>query len=379
MRFLYAICPLVLLCAACRPAAVMQLTAEALPAIAPQTDYGKGVSAAAAGEIDGVLLIAGGANFPGIPAAEGGSKRFYDDIFILPEGAREWSRAGLLPEASAYGAVFQLGDRIVVAGGANESGSLSGVVELTMVESHCGDECCDGLDGIFVVVSSMPPLPVAIEQAAAAHDGRMLYIAGGLSGGVPSTGVYRCDMESPSRVWEKIAELPEPMVQPVAALFGGRLWVWGGFDPVRKEACDYGYSYCGGQWRRVAGLPDGGTAVGSAAVQDAEGRLWIAGGVNREIFNGALNLDAGSVAEYQSQPVEWYRFRRQMIFFDCESESWHTAGESAAAARAGAAVVLSRRHGAVILNGELKPGIRSAEVNALQIAELNGTMMRSIR
>ena len=43
-----------------------------LPAIAPGTDYGLGVSALAAGEIDGTLIVAGGANFPDTPAAEGG-------------------------------------------------------------------------------------------------------------------------------------------------------------------------------------------------------------------------------------------------------------------------------------------------------------------
>lgn len=340
-------------------------TAEPLPAIAPSTDYGKGVSALAAGKIDDTFLVAGGANFPDTPAAEGGAKRFYDEIFILGEG--EWLPAGRLSQPTAYGASFALANRMVIAGGANAEGSVDAVVQITLSKSGC-DGDCDGLNGTFVIISELPPLPLPLEQAAAAREGSVLCVAGGLSNGVPSKGVYCCDLAE-GGVWSKTGELPEAMVQPIAALFGGTLYVWGGFDPVKKEAADYGYRLQEGRWVRIAGLPDGGTATGATAVQDAEGRMWVAGGVNREIFNRALNLAPEQNAEYLSQPVERYRFRRTLYCFDPATERWTSAGEYDETARAGAALVADRDGKLAIINGELKPGIRSSESAVINVSK----------
>lgn len=343
-----------------------QLTVQPLPAIAPASDYGKGVSAAAAGEIGGTLLIAGGANFPDTPAAEGGSKRFYDEIYALAEGASEWELAGSLPHPAAYGAAFVLDDCIIMAGGANAGGTLQDVFRLS-VNSCAFNSETDSQDGTLATVTPLSSLPVPVEQAGFAQNGKKLYIAGGLTNGVSSLGVYSCDMGADGE-WRMMTELPEAMVQPIAAVTERFLYVWGGFDPAKKEAANYGFRFDMQErvWNRTKGLPDGGTAVGAAAVQDSDGTMWVAGGVNREIFNAALNQPAEKSAEYLSQPVEYYRFRQQIFRFDTVSERWSAVGETPAAARAGAAVVLSPTYGFTILNGEQKPGIRSAEINSIR-------------
>ena len=335
-----------------------------LPAIAPSTDYGKGVSALAAGEIGGVMTVAGGANFPDTPAAEGGKKRFYDDIFVL--GEEGWTKAGTLPHPVAYGAAYAFDDRIIIAGGADVGSSSADVFEIRLSVSNCCNDDCDGLNGTLAIVTPMARLPLPVEQAAAAKEGSRLYLAGGLSDGTPSLGVYTIDTEHDGE-WAKIAELPEPMVQPIAAVYGDRLYVWGGFDPAKKRAADYGFRYCDGEWRRIAGLPDGGTAVGSTAVQDENGMMLVVGGVNREVFDNALAMPAEKSREYLSQPVEYYRFRSEIYIFDPETESWSAPIVStSAAARAGAAAVLSKTHGIVIIDGEAKPGIRSTDITAIE-------------
>ncbi|EKC80098.1 sialidase, partial [human gut metagenome] len=79
----------------------------ALPEIGPaDAGFAQGVSALCAGEVSGVLIAAGGANFAGTPAAEGGAKCFYDGIWMLrglKEGKPAWREAGRLPEPMAYG------------------------------------------------------------------------------------------------------------------------------------------------------------------------------------------------------------------------------------------------------------------------------------
>ena len=66
----------------------------------------QGVAASFAGSHDGLLLVAGGCNFPDTPAAEGGSKKFYADIYALNLTANDakWQKVGQLPKALAYGA-----------------------------------------------------------------------------------------------------------------------------------------------------------------------------------------------------------------------------------------------------------------------------------
>ena len=59
-----------------------------------------GVSAPFAGIHNGVLIVAGGCNFPDKPVTEGGAKRYYSEIFVLlPEGWKEIDR--LVPSPTA--------------------------------------------------------------------------------------------------------------------------------------------------------------------------------------------------------------------------------------------------------------------------------------
>lgn len=326
----------------------------ALPEIGPaDAGFAQGVSALCAGEVSGVLIAAGGANFAGTPAAEGGAKCFYDGIWMLrglKEGKPAWREAGRLPEPMAYGMAWQLPGELVIAGGANASGSLRRVLSLRP-------------RGGKVVVRQLPDLPFAVEQGAAASDGGVLYLAGGLADGKPSCEVLACDVRSGERVWRRLPPLPEPFVQPVAFASAGRLYVWGGFDPVGRRVADYGYCCdpATGRWERIAGLPDGGTMTGAAGAVLADGRLLVAGGVDRGVFSGALALDPARQRAYLSQPPAAYRFRSALWLFDPVSATWSKAGVSGRAARAGAALAAVGGD-VVMLGGETRPGIRTPQV-----------------
>lgn len=339
---------LALLAAAC-DGARQNVAWEPLPAIAPGTPYGQGVSALYAAEAGGTLLAAGGANFPERPAAEGGAKRFYDEIWLLRPGADAWLAAGRLPRPAAYGATYGLGDGMIAAGGANAEGTLDAVWRLRP-------------EGAGVRIDTLPALPAAVEQAAAARDEKRLYLAGGLTDGVPSTAVYACDAADDALVWHLVARLPRPMVQPVAAAYEGRLYVWGGYDPAAREALGGGYRLdtATGSWQPIDGVPDGGTLTGAAAATLPSGQLVVAGGVDRAVFTAALRLRPVETAEYLRQPAEAYRFRRTLWLFDPATERWRPIAESPPTARAGAALVTAH-DGLALLGGELKPGIRTPE------------------
>lgn len=75
--------------------------------IAPLRINGEqGVSAPFVGTIGKSVLVAGGCNFPTTPAAQGGKKQFYADIYELTnidDDTQQWHKIAQLPQPLAYG------------------------------------------------------------------------------------------------------------------------------------------------------------------------------------------------------------------------------------------------------------------------------------
>ncbi|MGI4717844.1 MAG: N-acetylneuraminate epimerase [Janthinobacterium lividum] len=99
---------------------------------APGDAAQEGVAGAFAGYSDGVLLAAGGANFPGawkrfmegqLFAHEGLAKTWRADIYAEVNG--RWTVAGKLPAPMGYGAYIQLDEGVLVIGGELQGGAGS--------------------------------------------------------------------------------------------------------------------------------------------------------------------------------------------------------------------------------------------------------------
>ena len=317
-----------------------------LPEI-PDLSYAKGVSAPFCGVLGSAPVVAGGANFPDKSLLEGGAKKVYRDIWLLEDGA--WSRAGLLPDSTAYGATFQLADRLVFAGGSAAGETTDKVYAVRR-------------EGAGVSLAALPALPVPLEQAGwTSADGR-LYLAGGLNGARPNRKVYACSTED--FAWTEIAELPVPLVQPVAYARDGKLFVWGGFDPAAAEAFRTGWclDLAEGRWSEAPGVPDGGTFVGATGVTLPDGRLLVVGGVDIDIFNRALHNTPEDRIPYLSKEPAEYKFRQAVYVFD--GKTWAQAGISEETALAGPGVAAAGDR-VYVAGGELKPGVRSPKLFAL--------------
>ncbi|MHA4866072.1 N-acetylneuraminate epimerase [Duganella sp. PWIR1] len=99
---------------------------------APNDAAQEGIAGAYAGYSNGVLLAAGGANFPGawkqfnagqLFAHKGLSKTWRADIYAEIRGA--WRVVGQLPAAMGYGSSVQLDDGVLVVGGELQGGAGS--------------------------------------------------------------------------------------------------------------------------------------------------------------------------------------------------------------------------------------------------------------
>ena len=328
----------------------------------PDAAYAKGVSAPFCGVVGDALVVAGGANFPDKSLLDGGAKRVYADIWAQADG--EWVHAGVLPDSTAYGATFAVDGALVLAGGNVCGTTTDKVYELTFRDRAA-------------VLRALPPLPVPMEQCGWTRDGDRLYLVGG----VGTTGVYACTVGE--YVWTKLADLPEPLVQPVAFASGGRLYVWGGFNPETLEVSDKGLviptdssvipadssvipaEEPESPWREAPSIPDGGTFVGATGATLPDGRLVVVGGVNRAIFARALHNTPEDRIPYLSKEPAEYQFRQAVYAFDPAAGAWTLLGSDPACALAGPGVAVRPQGGLYVAGGELKPGVRSPKLFSL--------------
>ena len=295
-----------------------------------------GVSAPFAGIHNGVLIVAGGCNFPDKPVTEGGAKRYYSEIFVLlPEG---WKEIDRLPRPVAYGATVSTPEGIVCIGG-NENGQpCHTFLRLNLANIEKGWEQLPDFPG----AARVQPVLATGESP----NGTRIYLAGG---------------------FQPILNEEEPIV-PTDVLV---------FDPATFT------------WQQETVLPpfkDGAnrTLTGGCAVTFQTDKILFMGGVNYDCFLAAIARpihlakaeaaqDSAAITRLQAEakaymhhPVEWYRFNTTLLQYDLSTKAWSDLGEYEQLARAGAGAVIQDGR-LTIINGELKPGIRTPQVNQAKL------------
>lgn len=358
----------------------------------------EGVSAPFAGSLGPNLIVAGGCNFPGVPAARGGKKQFYADIYELPHAAQytneQWQKIGQLPHPLAYGVSVTVPHGVVCVGGTSDGKRSSALTYLLHTDRHRK-----------LVVDTLPSLPQALDNMAGAYGGGYIYVAGGLSDGSPTNAAYRLRYPG-GRQWERLPDFPgRPRVQPAAAVQNAAttqcFYLAGGFAPatetLRAEAHTDALCYnpLTRQWTRTAPiLPEGHeqlTLAGAFGTASGCAHIVFVGGVNKARFEAAVNrpqrlaeaelayekyrtqaalayLDSlrEEAATYMLHPAEWYQFNSQLVIYHTITDTWVTESQSPLLARAGAAFIPCGKEW-IVVGGETKPGIRSPQVTAIDM------------
>jgi non-specific serine/threonine protein kinase len=122
-----------------------------------------------------------------------------------------WEQRMPMPEARSEVATTVLGGRIVVVGGYRGDGTTSPRVDAYVPARD--------------VWERLPDLPVAVNHAMAASDGKRLYVVGGYSEGrrrLATAFVFD------GKLWRRLPAMPEPRAAAGAAVVGNRLYVVGG-------------------------------------------------------------------------------------------------------------------------------------------------------
>ncbi|MSU24873.1 MAG: galactose oxidase [Opitutus sp.] len=309
----------------------------------------EGFAGSYAGVTGGALLVAGGANFPGKPPWEGGTKVWYDRAFVLESNATAWREGGKLPAAGGYGVSVQLEEGVLLIGGGDAKRNFS---EVWLAR-------WDGSEAKF---TAWPSLPRPLAMAAGVRVGRTVFVAGGLDrpDATQAQKIFlSLDLDTVKAGWRELAPWPGPerMLATAGAhdgsffLFSGARLVADAQGKVTREWLRDAYRYTpGAGWKPVADLPRVAVAAPSPA-PSVGGKLLVIGG------------DDGGQASVA--PTEHKGFPRDVLAYDPVANAWSRAGEVPFSLVT--TTLALWREKIVIPGGEQRPGVRSPAVWAAEM------------
>ena len=349
-------------------------------------DLQKGVSAAYAALIGEDLLVAGGCNFPDKLGFEGGKKVFYEAILHFDKNQNQWQTIGKLPEAAAYGVSVAIPDGYLWIGGQTATNSLANCYKVQYSKEKA------------LTLNSFPALPEPLDNFSGASVGSKVFVAGGNAFGKASNKVFYINTAT-DKEWKQLPDFPgDARVQPVLAAIekdnDTLLYVLGGFfggdatkTPTMGEKV-LAFSLKQQQWHEVALQENPNKEIfsltGATALAIDNRYIACFGGVNHSLFINTItdlyhlgkdtsltddqrkqkNYDY--MSHYMTQPIEYYKFNQECYLFDTHTKQWSVLNTQPDFARAGATLVGTPSE-FYLIQGELKPGVRSPKTYKLKI------------
>lgn len=356
---------------------------------APGQDVQPGLASPFSGVSENMLLVAGGCNFPDEAVWEGGEKAYYDDAFALErnsDGEYIWHSGFKIPYKAAYGVSVTVPEGVICIGGNNNIESFSPVFLMKWDP-----------DAEEIITEELPPLPFTMSRMAGALVDETIYLAGGLTDGELANTFLSLDLTrwgNSNFKWEILADFPGlPRLQAIAVgqdaaeemhfyLFSGSSYPKDVEDPhILTDGLEFNPST--NEWSQIPDIkPDGGTARslhGGSAVKIGVQHILFTGGVNRELFFKAWKRERNielARANNETEKLEQllqekhdyflmepdeYKLNKEVLAYHTITQTWISVQDYPFQPPAGAQMV-NWEDGFVVVNGEIKAGVRSPAV-----------------
>jgi len=321
-----------------------------------------GVAGAGDAQADasGVLVVAGGANFPDRPPWEGGAKAWHAVVHVLPSPDAAWLAAAPLPRPLGYGVSASHGGRVWCVGGGDAAEHVRSTVAIAWdMEARA----------VRIETDALPPLPRATSLGGGVLVGSRLYVAGGAESptATEALGMF-CSIDlaaAPAdRRWREHPSWPgPPRILPTLGTAAGRVYlvsgaalvpgVAGGNAVTRRFLTDaHEFDPRTETWRTIASSPVPLVAAPGPAIPLDATRLVFLPGDDGEFFFRQKELA-------DRHPG----FPRQVLLYDVPANTWHRLGTVPDSVRAAAVTpTVAWRGGYVVPSGEVQPGVRSPQI-----------------
>lgn len=334
----------------CFLASMISLTAAEPPwtPLPPLPDP-EGFAGAFAGVVANQLVVAGGTNFPDKRPWEGGTKTWYDRVFVLDQPQGAWRESGKLPRPNGYGVSLTTPEGLLLLGGGNATMHFREVWRVVPAPGKEGGLC----------YKPMPPLPSPCAFMAGVVAGRTVYVVGGIETPGSTSAMNTCwalDLNQADAAWKIHPPCPGParILATLAAddrfvyVFSGAALKIGPDGKAERTWLKDAWRFSPeGGWEALADLPRVAVAAPSPAPKQG-GKFLILGG------------DDGALVNFE--PKEKHPgFPRDVLAYDPGANTWSRQEPTLPFSLVTTPLVEWQRH-LVVPGGEARPGKRSPEV-----------------
>ncbi|MEO5790048.1 MAG: sodium:solute symporter family transporter [Gelidibacter sp.] len=332
------------------------------------------------GAHNGVLIAAGGANFPeGLPW-EGGKKVWSKAIYIFENG--QWRiSAKQLQMPLGYSASVSTENGVLCMGGNNEA-LTSDVVWLISYNSVTKD----------VEITEYPKLPEPLGFSSAVIADGFVYLVGGSNGQRSTNSFYRLALKD-AKNWEKLADFPGlPRALHTTAVqetqTNQKLFVIGGRHEVAGQKSETLTNYLTYDFKKQTWNDEGDLLIegqprvlmGASAEVMGSMHIMVYGGSDAVLFDEleTIALDMGKMPDEATATALTSRrdailnnhpgFSKDILAYNTITKQWFVYASLDSEIPVTA---LSFKDGNdfLIVSGEVSPGIRTAAVESFKIAD----------
>ncbi len=321
-----------------------------------------------------VLIAAGGANFPKAAPWQGGTKVYYDHIFIFAQD--QWQIIPQkLPIPLAYGASVAINEGILFIGGENQAKTNDKVFLLSI------DQTTER-----VTISEFPSLPEPLAYTTAVVDQNYVYVAGGINQTSKSVNAfYRLDLNQ-KKQWEKLTDFPgSPRALHTATVQetkdSRKLFLIGGRNQIKGQKSTplsnfISYDLKKKKWKlegniKINGKPQ--VLMGASSTNLGSMHIMVFGGSDEVLFNKleTLGLKINStpkgkvnsllIEKRDSLLLDHPGFSNKIFAYNTITEKWFVYDSLTNKLPV---TTLSFKHEKefYIISGEIAPGVRTPKV-----------------
>lgn len=223
-----------------------------------------------------------------------------------------------------------------------------------------------------MIFNSLPSLPSGFKNGFSAVINDVLYVGLGSLG----SRCFTLQLSDKEATWQSCKNFPYGNIEsPVSVQCGNSIWLFGGVVNDQMNDKVYQYDPNDSAWVSYdSPCPVG--LLGSVAHAISDKEIVFIGGYNKQIFDD-INYRLSSsqpenkhliLYEFLSKPIEYYQWNRIVWVFNTEYKTWTAIGNNPNYATCGSAPI--EFNGELwLVDGEIKPGLRVAQVSAFDLAE----------